>query len=71
MDIPEWILSAIESTTGDAVDAVVEAKTMETLWAAKGRLQGIKEVKMEIELAKAKLEAKEQEFVEGFVSHGN
>ena len=71
MEIPEWIASILDTALGSATDQVVEAKAMETLWAAKGRLTAIKEIKREIELAQAESKAKEQEFVEGFVSHGN
>ena len=71
MEIPEWILAAIDECVGDATDAVVSAKSIEDLWSAKGRLTGIKHVKEQIVLAKAELEAKEHEYVEGFTSHGN
>jgi hypothetical protein len=69
MEIPEWIAKAIDDCLGQAVDAVVDANTMESLWAAKGRLAGIKEVKQEIELSKAHIDAEEGKFVEGLVSH--
>jgi hypothetical protein len=69
MEVPEWITKAIDDVLEDATDSVVDAVDMESLWAAKGRLAGVKEIKREIELAKADLDAKEAQFVEGLVSH--
>ena len=69
--LPEWLDKAFDEEVEQAQMRVIGAKSMEELWAAKGRLDAAVTIKTSIELAHQTLEQQDKERLEGIYSHGN
>jgi hypothetical protein len=71
MALPDWLNAVIIEEMETATGRILGASTPETLWAAKGRLEAVTDIKLNLELAQQALEREEKERLEGILSHGN